>query len=68
MSQSASTESVTKTRANSLPELAEAYGLSLQFLRNEMLSGKLKITRFGRRVLVLKEDWDAYLKSRPTNN
>jgi hypothetical protein len=62
------TETVTEPRAKSLPELAESYGLSLQFLRNEMRSGALKITRFGRRVLVLKEDWDEYVKSRPTNN
>jgi len=60
-------ESVTQSRAKNLPQLAHEYGLSLGFLRNEMHAGALKITRFGRRVVVLREDWDAYLKSRPTN-
>jgi hypothetical protein len=68
MNNAPSVESVTDRKANSLPELATSHGLSLQFLRNEMRSGALRVTRFGRRVLVLREDWDAYVKARPTNN
>lgn len=52
--------------AFSLPELAARYGFCTAHLRNEAKAGELKVTRFGRRVVVLKEDWDAYVKSRPT--
>jgi excisionase family DNA binding protein len=61
-------ETVTEPMAYSLQELHRRTGLSELFFRNEARDGALKITRFGRRVLVLREDWDAYLKSRPTNN
>jgi hypothetical protein len=60
-------QTVTERKACSLPELAGLYQVSLGFLRNEVRRDALKVTRFGRRVLVLREDWDAYLRSRPTN-
>lgn len=53
-------------KAFGLPELAIAYGFCTAYLRNEAKAGNLKVTRFGRRVLVLKDDWDAYVQSRPT--
>lgn len=66
------TNKTMKTQAErsafSLPELAAAHGLCTAYLRNEAKAGALKVTRFGRRVLVLRDDWDAYVKSRPTNS
>jgi excisionase family DNA binding protein len=45
----------------SLAEISESTGLSLGFLRNDVRRGALPIKRFGRRVLVLKEDLENYL-------
>jgi excisionase family DNA binding protein len=53
-------------RAYGVAEIAQAYGLSIGFLRNEIKSGSLPIKRFGRRVLVLKEDWEKYLEDHDT--
>jgi len=48
-------------RAYGLPELAESLGCSAAFLRLEGGRGKLRVTRLGRRVVVLAEDVEAYL-------
>jgi excisionase family DNA binding protein len=54
--------SVTSQRiAWSLAEVAESTGLSLGFLRKDVRRGALPVRRFGRRVLVLKEDLENYL-------
>jgi hypothetical protein len=52
----------TVRRGHAINELASSYGLSHQFLRNEIRRGKLRARRFGRRVIVLDEDWRAYLE------
>ena len=56
-------ETVTDRRAFSVPELARLYPLSRGFLRGEIRRGALKVRRFGRRVLVLREDWDRYVEA-----
>jgi excisionase family DNA binding protein len=55
------TRTVTDMRAYSVQELARLYPISLGFLRGEIRRGALRVRRFGRRVLVLKEDWDGYI-------
>jgi excisionase family DNA binding protein len=47
----------------SVAEISEATGLSPGFLRNEVRRGELPTRRFGRRVLVLDRDLQAYLNS-----
>ncbi|HEX8069302.1 MAG TPA: hypothetical protein VF546_05090 [Pyrinomonadaceae bacterium] len=53
--------STTERVAWSLRGIANATGLSLGFLRNEVRRGGLRVKRFGRRVLVLDEDLRVYL-------
>lgn len=60
-------ETVTDKKGFSVKELGREYGLHPMFLRKEIWEGRLRATRFGRRVVVLKSDWDDYLKSRPTS-
>jgi excisionase family DNA binding protein len=60
--QTITTESVTPKLAYSVEEISERTTLSKAFLRNEIRAGNLKIQRFGRRVLVLNDDLQAYLK------
>lgn len=58
-------ESVTEKRLCwSLGELAAATGLSVGPLRNEVRRGALRIRRIGRRVIVLNEDWEKYVRSK----
>lgn len=45
----------------SLTEISILTGLSLGYLRNEQRSGRLPIKKFGRRVVVLDQDLQAYL-------
>lgn len=49
--------------AFSIEEVAELTSLSKPFLRLEVTRGKLKIKRFGRRVLVLYADLQNYLSN-----
>jgi len=49
-------------QAYSLGELASAYGVSVPFLRLETKRGKLKVLRFGRRVVVTKQALEQYLR------
>lgn len=63
----APTETVTAKRGYSVDEIAREYGLHPMFIRKEIWSNRLRATRFGRRVVILKSDWDSYVKSRPTN-
>lgn len=54
-------QTVTDQKAYSVPELSRQYPISIGFLRCEIRRGALRVRRFGRRVLVLKEDWESYL-------
>ncbi len=47
----------------SLAEISESTGLSIAYLRNEVRRGSLPVKRFGRRVLVLKQDFRNYLEN-----
>ncbi len=47
--------------AFSVEEIAEKTTLSKAFLRLEIKRGKLKVKRFGRRVLVLEADLREYI-------
>jgi excisionase family DNA binding protein len=47
--------------AYSVEEISERTSLSKPFLRNEIRAGNLKVSRFGRRVLVLQQDLHNYL-------
>jgi excisionase family DNA binding protein len=44
-----------------LREVAELTGLSVAFLRNEVRAGRLRVLKFGRRVLVRDADLQEYL-------
>lgn len=57
-------ETVTHKRAYSVPELARLYPVSVGFLRGEIRRGALRVKRFGRRVLVIREEWDRYVEGR----
>jgi excisionase family DNA binding protein len=48
--------------AYSIEEISKKTSLSKAFLRNEVKAGRLVVSRFGRRVLILQENLDAYLK------
>lgn len=50
--------------AFSIKEMSNLTGLSQGFLRNEILNRRLTISRFGRRVLILREDLEKYLRNR----
>jgi len=53
---------VTDRKAFSVPELAHQHGVSIGLIRGEVRNGALPARRLGRRVLILKEDWDSYLR------
>jgi len=53
---------MTDKKAYSVPELRQQYPLSVGFLRGEIRRGLLRVKRFGRRVGILKEDWDSYVE------
>lgn len=54
--------SVMPKKAYSVKQVSEQTTLSGAFLRNEIRAGNLKVKRFGRRVLILDEDLQNYLK------
>jgi hypothetical protein len=60
------TGTVTQRLAYSVRELSLSYTISAGFLRNEIRRRALPAHRLGRRVLVLKEDWESYLKRMST--
>jgi len=60
-------QTLTERRGYSVQELSQEYPVSVGFLRGEIRRGALRVRRFGRRVVVLKEDWDSYLRSRETS-
>ncbi len=45
----------------SLAEISKQTGLSVGYLRNEVRAKRLPVKNFGRRVLVLEPDLQAYL-------
>ncbi len=49
--------------AFSSDEIAGLLGTSKGFIRKEIKSGNLKISRFGARVVILNEDFQNYLRS-----
>jgi excisionase family DNA binding protein len=49
--------------AYSVEEASERTSLSKAYLRLEIGAGRLKVKRFGRRVLILSEDLQSYLQS-----
>ena len=62
---------LTESKANktlpkvswTLLEIAEATGLSLSFIRYEVKRGNLPIKKFGRRILVLNQDFNNYMEN-----
>ena len=48
--------------AYSVDEAAAQTSLSKSHLRNEIRAGNLKVRKIGRRILVLNEDLQAYLR------
>lgn len=58
-------ETVTQRNkiAYSIEEISEKTSLSKAFLRLEIKRGKLKVRRFGRRVLVRDEDLRTYIEN-----
>ena len=56
-------ETVSK-QAYSVSDLAGQLSLSRGYLWKEIRTGALKATRFGRRVVILKNDLDAYIASK----
>ncbi len=53
--------------AYSVEEISNQTTLSKAFLRNEIRAGNLKANRFGRRVLVLSENLQNYLRGENKN-
>lgn len=51
----------TERRGYTIPEFAESLGVSPAFLRIESRRGRLRLTRFGRAVRVMREDAEAYI-------
>ena len=44
-------------------EIAERLGISISFVRKEIASGHLRYARLGRRVVILNEHLDEYLRN-----
>lgn len=57
-----------KKLAYSVQQISEQTTLSKAFLRNEIRAGRLKVKRCGRRVLILSDDLQAYLKREVKTN
>lgn len=52
---------IPSRKAYSIGEVSLQTSLSKGFLRKEVNAGRLKVRRFGRRVVVLADDLDLYL-------
>ena len=50
--------------AYSITEAASATSLSAGFLRKEIAAGRLKKTKKGERVIILRDDLNDYLKGK----
>lgn len=62
-------KNVTQSKlAYSVEEISTQTTLSKAFVRNEITAGHLKAQRFGRRVLVLNEDLQNYLRKVTNQN
>lgn len=48
-----------------LDELAELTGLSIGFFRKEIRAKKLAAKLFGSRVLVMADNWEEYVRTKP---
>ncbi len=65
------TDTISEPRqklAYSIDEISEQTTLSKPFLRNEIRAGRLKVNRFGSRVLVLAETLQEYLNKEQATN
>lgn len=51
-----------KKIAYSIKEVAQLIGVSPGHLRNENLRGKLRFVKSGRRILIIDEDLQTYLR------
>jgi excisionase family DNA binding protein len=47
--------------AYSIEEIADQTSLSKAYLRGDIRAGRLRVRRFGRRIVILAEDLRAYL-------
>ena len=56
-----STNITHQRRAWSVTELAAAYGFSVGFVRKQIRIGALPAKKIGERVIVLDDEWKAYL-------
>ncbi|HLM59874.1 MAG TPA: helix-turn-helix domain-containing protein [Pyrinomonadaceae bacterium] len=63
-----STNTEMQKLAYSVEEIATQTSLSKAFLRNEIRAGRLKVNHFGRRVVVLSEDLQKYLRKQSDQN
>ncbi len=59
-------QNTTEKIAYSVDEIAAMTTLSKAFLRGEIRAGRLNATKFGRRVLIMKDDLTAYLEKGST--
>ena len=57
-----------KRLAWALAEVSELTGLSIGFLRNDVRAGRLRVRRFGRRLVVRDEDLQRYLEQGSLGN
>jgi excisionase family DNA binding protein len=51
-----------RCRGKSVTETSETLGVSRNFLMSQIRQGLLRARRFGRRVIILDEDFEAYLE------
>jgi hypothetical protein len=58
----------TPRKGWSLNDISEDYGLSVPFLRLEVKKERLRARRFGRRLVILDDDLQAYLASGSSGN
>jgi excisionase family DNA binding protein len=54
--------------AFSIKQLARVHGISPGLVRLEIQRGRLKVRRFGKRIVILREDLDRYLALGPANS
>jgi hypothetical protein len=64
MAKRTTAEPLANKEAFSVSDLTRLSDLSKGFLRLEIRRGALRARRFGRRILVLRQDWDRYLQAR----
>ncbi len=48
-----------------IDEVASATPCSRRFLEGQIAAGRLRAHKVGRKTLILREDWEQWLRSRP---